>query len=130
MCEWLVLPSDEFGDGFRGWKREVVLAKRNIREVREWESGVSKWWTFVEVMRFITSFKNMEKVDFPSRIITETNKMTNFRYFICSKWKLGSVKLLGTSLRFEGQIAFFRKPLVPKRLTLLYLKIIHTSSSL
>ena len=33
---------------------------------------------------------------FSSRIITEMNKMTNFRPILCSKWKLGRVKLLGT----------------------------------
>ena len=45
---------------------------------------------------FITNKKNMEKSSiFSSRIITKTNKMTNF-------------------------MTFFRKILVPKRFTLLY----------
>ena len=50
LCEWLVLPSDEFDNGFRSRKRGAVLTKRNIQEVREWRSDVSKWWLSVEVI--------------------------------------------------------------------------------
>ena len=37
-----ILPSGEFGNGFRGRKRGAVLTKRNIQEMRKWRSEVSK----------------------------------------------------------------------------------------
>ena len=37
FCEWLVLPSDEFGNGFRGRKIGAVLTKHSRSE------GMAKW---------------------------------------------------------------------------------------
>ena len=48
LCEWLVLQSDEFDEGFQGQKRGVVLMKRNIQEAKGLRSDVFKWWTLVE----------------------------------------------------------------------------------